>query len=199
MAIPPVLVQKIHFNPSLPPVYNQMLQKFSMGSAIKCIVYYEEQFWRNNQQHEQQSLNGNMLINCTNPCDGPITYTVDDTKPDGSYPAIVGFIIGDRARDMIERSQEERLHYICESYSRAFNSKKALKPIHYEEKNWMSEQYTGGCFTGLGSTGFLTNYGPLLKRPLFDCIFPAGTETSTHWAGFMDGALQSGERAAFEV
>ncbi|KAH7639683.1 amine oxidase [Dermatophagoides farinae] len=200
MAIPPVLVQKIHFNPSLPPVYSQMLQKFTMGSAIKCIVYYKEQFWRNDQQQQQQpSLNGNMLINCPQPCDGPITYTVDDTKPDGSYPAIVGFIIGDRARDMLERSREERLHYICQSYSRAFDSKKALQPIHYEEQNWMAEQYTGGCFTGLGAPGFLTNYGLLLKQPLFDCIFPAGTETSTHWAGFMDGALQSGERAAFEV
>ena len=100
---------------------------------------------------------------------------------------------------MLQLSREERLNYICQSYSRAFNSTKALQPIHYEEKNWMAEQYTGGCFTGIGGPGFLTNYGPLLKQPLFDCIFPAGTETSTHWAGFMDGALQSGERAALEI
>ncbi|KAF7494167.1 Amine oxidase [flavin-containing] B [Sarcoptes scabiei] len=190
MAIPPVLIQKIHFKPSLPPVYQQMLQKFTMGSAIKCIVYYTEAFWRNDSM-----LNGQMLINCSN-TDGPITYTVDDTKPDGSYPAIVGFMIGDRARKMLQKSKEERMRYVCQSFAFALNSEKALKPIHYEEKNWMSEQYTGGCFTAIGAPGFLTNYGPMLSQPLWDCILPAGSETSTHWAGYMEGALQSGERAA---
>lgn len=83
MAIPPVLQLKIHFDPPLPPLYGQMIQKFPMGSAIKCIVYYREAFWRD------QSLNGNMLINGS-VTEGPITYTLDDTKPDGSRPAIVG-------------------------------------------------------------------------------------------------------------
>lgn len=63
----------------------------------------------------------------------------------------------------------------------------------------MSEQYTGGCFTAFGQTGFLTTYGDLLRKPLFGRIFPAGTETSIHWSGYMEGALQAGESAALRV
>lgn len=74
-----------------------------------------------------------------------------------------------------------------------------LQPIHYEEANW-AEQYTGGCFTAFGIPGFLTTYGHLLRKPLFDDrIHLAGTETATYWSGYMDGAMQAGERAAIQV
>lgn len=45
-AIPPVLCLKIHFNPPLPPMRNQLINRIPMGSVIKCIVYYKETFWR---------------------------------------------------------------------------------------------------------------------------------------------------------
>ena len=64
----------------------------------------------------------------------------------------------------------------------------------------MEQQYTGGCFTAFGMPGFLTTYGEYLRKPLFDDrIHLAGTETATQWSGYMDGALQAGERAAINV
>lgn len=83
MAIPISLQQKIHFSPPLPPMYQQLMQKMPMGSTIKCIVYYRKAFWR------QQSYSGNILTNGPVWLD-PIMLTLDDTKPDGTYPAIVG-------------------------------------------------------------------------------------------------------------
>jgi monoamine oxidase len=44
----------------------------------------------------------------------------------------------------------------------------------------------------------LTEYGPALRAPV-GRIHWAGTETSEYWAGYMDGAVRSGERAAAEV
>ena len=41
-------------------------------------------------------------------------------------------------------------------------------------------------------------YGPALRRPVGRSHW-AGTETSTYWNGYMDGAVRSGERAASEV
>ena len=38
----------------------------------------------------------------------------------------------------------------------------------------------------------------VLRQP-FGRLHFAGTETATHWAGYMDGAIQAGERAAGEV
>jgi monoamine oxidase len=44
----------------------------------------------------------------------------------------------------------------------------------------------------------LTAFGPALREPIGP-IHWAGTETATKWNGYIDGALQSGERAAREV
>ena len=35
-----------------------------------------------------------------------------------------------------------------------------VQPVHYEEKNWMADPWTGGCYTGFMGPGFLTQYGP---------------------------------------
>jgi monoamine oxidase len=44
----------------------------------------------------------------------------------------------------------------------------------------------------------LSSYGPWLRRP-HGLVHWAGTETSTYWTGYMDGAVRAGERAATEV
>jgi monoamine oxidase len=44
----------------------------------------------------------------------------------------------------------------------------------------------------------LTTFGPALREPVGPLHW-AGTETATVWNGYMDGAIQSGERAAGEV
>lgn len=84
MAIPPVVQQKIHFSPPLPTMRNQLLQRTPMGSVIKCIVYYERAFWRENNMCGTLCFLGNDLAD-------PIVYTLDDTKEDGSHPAIIGY------------------------------------------------------------------------------------------------------------
>ena len=44
----------------------------------------------------------------------------------------------------------------------------------------------------------LTAFGPALREPIGPLHW-AGTETATVWNGYIDGALQSGERAAREA
>jgi monoamine oxidase len=46
--------------------------------------------------------------------------------------------------------------------------------------------------------GALTSYGSALREPVGP-IHWAGTETAQIWNGYMDGAIESGERAAREV
>ena len=50
---------------------------------------------------------------------------------------------------------------------------------------------------GLGP-GVLTAGGPSLRMPVGP-IHWAGTETASVWSGYIEGALESGERAATEV
>ena len=74
----------------------------------------------------------------------------------------------------------------------------ALSPTDFFETTWANEQWTRGCPVGIPNVGALYAYGDRLRAPV-DRIHWAGTETSTYWNGYMDGAVRSGERAAKEV
>ncbi len=63
---------------------------------------------------------------------------------------------------------------------------------------WDREIYTGGCPVGVMPPGVMTEYSRALRAPV-DRIHWAGTETATVWTGYMDGAVQAGQRAAAEV
>lgn len=127
-----------------------------------------------------------------------IGFTLDDVKADGSHPALMGFILAEKARKLAELTREERKQRIAQIYSKVFNSEEALYPIHYEEKDWADDQYAGGCYTAMLPPGFLTIFGKYLRRPIGRLFF-AGTETATVWSGYMEGAVQAGERAAREI
>ncbi|KAM3862287.1 amine oxidase [flavin-containing] [Diretmus argenteus] len=189
VATPPGLNLKMHFNPELPPLRNQLIHRVPMGSVIKCMVYYKENFWR------KKGYCGTMVIEEEG---APIGLTLDDTKPDGTVPAIMGFILARKCRKLSVLTKEERLKKICEIYSRVLGSEEALHPVHYEEKNWCEEEYSGGCYTAYFPPGILTQYGKVLREPVGKLYF-AGTETATEWSGYMEGAVQAGERAAREV
>jgi monoamine oxidase len=62
----------------------------------------------------------------------------------------------------------------------------------------MDEEYIGGCPVSNSAPGMWTTLGPWLRKP-FGRIHWAGTETSSVWNGYMEGAVYSGQRAAKEV
>ena len=74
----------------------------------------------------------------------------------------------------------------------------ASQPLDYIEQSWAEEEYTRGCYAGYMPPGVWSMYGPALRAPV-GRIHWAGTETATVWNGYMEGAVQSGERAAAEI
>jgi monoamine oxidase len=86
---------------------------------------------------------------------------------------------------------------VLESFARYFGEA-MLKPEFYVEKSWAADPWAGGCYTGYTPPGVLLDYGTALREPV-GRIHWAGTETATRWSGYIDGAVQSGERAAAEV
>jgi hypothetical protein len=74
----------------------------------------------------------------------------------------------------------------------------AAEPAGFVERVWANEEWTRGCYGCLMTTGGWTEYGRALREPV-GRLHWAGAETATVWNGYMDGAVQSGERAAAEV
>nr|XP_032834967.1 amine oxidase [flavin-containing]-like [Petromyzon marinus] len=189
LALPPAMLARVELAPALPPVRAQLLQRLPMGSVVKCMVYYRSAFWRD------KDFCGTMMILDE---ESPIGLTMDDCKPDGSYPAIMGFILSRKARRLASLSKEERCRRICDVYARVLGCEEARHPVHYEERNWGEEAFSGGCYTAVCAPGTLTDFARGMREPLGRLHF-AGTETATRWSGYMDGAIQAGERAAREI
>jgi monoamine oxidase len=120
---------------------------------------------------------------------------MDDTKPDGSFPALMGFLLSTHAREWAGKSREERQLAITRQYCDLLQDERALHPVHYVEKDWNAEEFSGGCYVASPKPGTFRNAVPSLRSAHGAVLF-AGTETAVIWAGYMDGAVRAGERAA---
>jgi monoamine oxidase len=74
-----------------------------------------------------------------------------------------------------------------------------FQSVYYVDKLWLEEPYIGGGYSSYCPPGVLTRYGPAIREPIGNRIYIAGTETALEWTGYMNGAIEAGERAAREV
>lgn len=200
VAIPPTLAGRIVYDPPLAAfdggLRDQLTQRMPMGSVIKVMAFYERPFWRD------MGLAGQATSDT-----GPVKITFDNSpypdpqrgsSSDVSPGVLLGFIEGADGRLYSQPSYDgRRKQDVIDSFVRYFGPQ-AANPIGYLEMLWVREEFTGGCYGGFLGTGVWTSYGAALRTPL-GLVHWAGTETATRWNGYMDGAVQSGERAAQEV
>jgi monoamine oxidase len=186
VAVPPTLAGRLVYDPPLPGYRDQLTQRFPMGACIKCLAFYDEPFWRD------AGLSGSAVSD-----PGPLSIIFDNSPPDGTPGIIVGFLEGHWARELGRVGSEARRAAVLENLARLFGPR-AASPERYIERNWTEEQWSRGCYVGYTAPGVLTAYGPAIRAPIGP-IHWAGTETATVWNGYMDGAIQSGERAAREA
>ncbi len=186
VTLPPALVGSIRFLPDLPPQRAQLDQRVPMGSVIKCMAVYDKPFWRD------QGKSGNATSDT-----GPVKLTYDNSPPDGSPGVLLGFIEGQEGREYAMKSHKERRAAVLESFARYFGDE-ALKPKRYLDKSWAKDRWARGCYVGFCPPGVLVDYHEAIRAPVGP-IHWAGTETASEWVGYMDGAVESGLRAAAEV
>lgn len=74
----------------------------------------------------------------------------------------------------------------------------ARQPSQVVSVDWRAEPWSRGCPVAVASPRALTSTGTTLREPVGRVHF-AGTETATEWTGYLEGALECGERAAREV
>jgi monoamine oxidase len=156
------------------------------GSVIKVNAIYDRPFWRDD------GLTGYAIGDR-----GPVRLTYDNSPPGGAPGVLVGFIEAAEANAWRHRSPSARRSAVLGTLERYFGPR-AAAPVRYLEKDWTTDPWTRGCYAGYFGPHGWTRHGRALRRQV-GVIHWAGTETATEWMGYMDGAVQSGERVAREI
>jgi monoamine oxidase len=186
VAIPPTLAARIEYDPPLPPLRDQLTQHMPQGTLMKFEAVYDTPFWR------AKGLNGQVVSE-----NGPVKVTFDTSPANGSLGIMMGFIGGHDARVWEDRPANERRDAVLQNFANYFGNE-ALSPRQVVEFNWSTEVWNRGCPVAVLGPGTLIDFGTALRTPV-GRVHWAGTETSTYWNGYMDGAVRSGERAAKEA
>ncbi|EOO01900.1 putative amine oxidase protein [Phaeoacremonium minimum UCRPA7] len=184
-AVPPLHILKMDFTPRLPVEKITLLSHMPMGAYMKVFATYKTRFWR------EKGLRGES----TNPL-GYVSVTFDPSLEDGP-PKLTGFIAGTKAREFISFSPEKRQKIALEEFAASFG-KEALEPEKFFFHTMMEDEWSLGCPMANPAPGMWSTLGPWMTKPIGP-IHWAGTETSTKFMGYMEGAVFAGQRAAGEV
>lgn len=186
VAIPPTFTIRIDYEPPLPFMRDQLCQRVGQGSVSKSVVVYEYPFWR------KHGMNGMAYSDAD-----PINATMDSTMPGQSLGVLTAISSGRDARNLGVMDERERKKEVLRCLANFFGDS-AFRPLAYYEKDWSADRWARGGYGAHFAPGALSQFGPSLTEPVGP-IHWAGSETASEWRLYMEGALQSGERAAKEV
>jgi monoamine oxidase len=190
VACPPHVAGTIIYEPPMPPRREQLTQRAPMGTIIKVLAVFDSPFWL------EEGLSGTAMGNLDT-----LEFVADSTntlKP-GAPGVLASFIVGKAALRHLDLSPRMRRVAIEDDLSKFFSPARIEEHlVDVIEAVWPANQFVGGAFTAFFGPGVWTAYEDALWRPVGRVVW-AGTEVSTRWPGYMEGALQAGYDAADEV
>jgi monoamine oxidase len=186
VAVAPALAGRIAYEPALPVDRDRLTSAMPHGDVTKTVVVYETAFWR------EHGLSGEAWGG-----DLPFSFSYDMSTPDGEPGVLTLFFVGDRASRHRAKSAVARRVAITESLEACFG-RCGAHPAAVFERDWAAEPWTRGAYGAYMPPGVWTRYGHTLRAPVGPIAW-AGSETAVEHAGYMEGAVESGERAAGEA
>lgn len=177
LAIPPTTWPRIVFEPALPPGIAPQ-----MGRSVKYMATVAQRVWRDSR------------LACESVGDGAVSLTWEATGGQDTKSAVVTAFSSGEAADhcRTHRGAALREMYVGEldalypGFGAAFVTGRFL--------DWPGDEWTRAGYS-FPAPGEVTTRLRRLREPLGSLIV-AGEHTSTRFPGYMEGALESGVRAA---
>ncbi len=184
LAIPLTTVRLIEFNPPLPSAHQRMAHEISYGALTKVMIEYRERFWK------AKGWNGRLST------DQHIIQTWDATSHlEGEHGIITAYTGGEPGIKLSALSNEERIKTAVAVIENIFPGSSALIE-NTATVAWINEPFIGCSYMAL-APGQVTAHWQTLFTPTGRLFF-AG-EHATIYQGFMEGAVESGQRAARNI
>lgn len=183
LAIPFGPARQIAFDPALPPDVSALMAGLTYGKVTKVLIQYSRRL-------SELGWSGRVLT------DLPITCTWHPTERQAGVADIVTVYTGARAGAQFSAlSDEARIRTAIEQVEQVCPGSAACV-IAARTIAWPNETYTQGSYAAFG-LGEVTACWEGLRRPV-GRLYLAGEHTAVH-QGYMEGAVESGQRAAREI
>src|SRR5262249_30460764 len=181
LAVPPLTWNRIAFTPRL-----HVSDTPQMGSNVKFLMKTRDLFWR--ASHLGPDSLG----------DGPVHLTWHTTQHQKVAGAGVVAFSGGPAADTCRAwpATERTPRYLGTLWKVYPGIKASFERARFMD--WPSDIWVKGSYS-FPAPGEVTTLGPQLQQPLGGRLFLAGEHTCYAFVGYMEGALQSGARAAKKI
>lgn len=185
IATPPALYASLGLLPALPQSWRDVLGAWKPGSVVKTVLVFDRPWWR------EHGLSGVVLS------PGGVFSAAVDASPREGPGVLIVFSTADGARALGTTTDEparvaEAMRWLGRVYP------VDVPPlITARSVDWSADPHSLGGYAGRRGLGGWTR-APDLFSPCGRIHF-AGTETANRWRSFMEGAIDSGMRAASEI
>jgi monoamine oxidase len=181
--LPATTLRRVQFEPALPVEQVLAIRSLEYGPATKVLLQFEKRFWRGLARPSAYAS------------DRSTGAVWDANEEQGRTPGILTLLAGGGASGEISSMIDRQ------GWSGLVRKLAWLgTPTHLiaaASCTWEKDRWAGG-----GYAVFTPRFDPALRdhlaRPAGRIVF-AGEHTSRQWQGFMNGALESGRRAALEA
>ena len=146
--MPPCNANKIHFTPQLSPERRLICERSFMGTFIKVIMLYKENYWNNS------NFSGETLSDCY---DSPVMTCFDGSRTNHKgemQPALILVIGGSICRYW--KNREDFKEAIVSKLAKYFKQPEMLNPIAVHWNAWDEVRSIGGAPVSPFSPGALS-------------------------------------------
>jgi monoamine oxidase len=183
VALPLTVLRRIPITPGLRPPQHEAIVRLPYGRATKTLLQFPTRFWR---ALGRGRAFGSPL---------PFGAVWDGNEEQRGQPGILALLAGGSASDATDKVAAN------DGVAALANQLDWLGPrgpvIGSHQAVWTTDPWSRGGYAYF-DTGFDPALRAWLARP-FGRLFFAGEHTSIKWQGYMNGAVESGRRAAFEI
>lgn len=185
--VPTTILKDIAISPPLSIDKQWLISESRLGFYAKVHLVYSKPWWRDAG-----------LCGLSQGFDGPVSITRDTSIDADNFFVLTCFIVGDSGRAWARNpSQGSRLQQVLEHVDRIYG-RTCPTPTGAFDQIWNEEEFSQGCPCPVVPARALQALSRDGWRPEGHLHF-AGTEMSTVWKGYMEGALVSGASVAEEV
>lgn len=201
---PSPLCSSVVWSPPLPGPQRALVNRAFSGVQGKCITVYPTPWWRHAGWSGTHQSSEGPMSEVFDTCDGDVSSDRDSAEITGSGArqySLTGFIAGRQALEFfsIDKSGYRRKDEVMKQLSRMFNNHPDVpRPSQILLHDWTGDEFSQGAPCPILPTGALGNYGSYYGKRHGQVWF-AGSEYSSVWQGYMEGAIYSGREVAEQV